>query len=163
MSPNRYFERIERYYKRQFFQWYYIDEIQVFKDLEKRFNVLFDEMYEATGTKDSMTARHWQGRKRVWDAEWRIPGEGPSPAVLEELSKLPLWYEGGERLIEIRPCHVVREANSNILSEQESDSLPSHAIFTRVVLGPTSYASAGYSQPVFLCKHVAAFYLGAFG
>ena len=51
---SRYWERIERNYKRQFYQWFYRNEIGGLKVIASRFNDLFEEIYQATGTRDRM-------------------------------------------------------------------------------------------------------------
>ncbi|KAL9098199.1 MAG: hypothetical protein Q9163_006097, partial [Psora crenata] len=94
MTP--FYEGIEQY-KHQFFQWHYIEGTKL-KDVAKRFDQLFEEMYD-----------QWQTRKRRWDKEWRIAQGGPTPEILEDLDNLPLWYEGTRKVRELIPSRVVSE------------------------------------------------------
>ena len=56
---SRHYERANRLFKRQFFQWFYVEGYYrrrtPYKDTEQRFNELFQEFHAATDTKEAMT------------------------------------------------------------------------------------------------------------
>ncbi|KAL9638343.1 MAG: hypothetical protein Q9164_001619 [Protoblastenia rupestris] len=120
---SRYWERIERNYKYQFYQWFHVNQIGGLKVITGRFNDLFEEIYQATGTRDRMDSQDWAGRKRVWDKEWDIGGKGLSMAAVEELELLPLWYDGEEKLLKMTPYTATREPKYQTLNPQGSSPM----------------------------------------
>ncbi|KAL8766033.1 MAG: hypothetical protein Q9209_007062 [Squamulea sp. 1 TL-2023] len=105
MAPTAVDTSILDQFRRQFFQWYYIDK-RSRSEVEKSFNLLFQRITETTGLVLNVSDKQWRGRLQRWQATWdaRKSQDGVQITMPDDLGHLRLWYIGDQQLITFHAC-----------------------------------------------------------